>query len=205
MPTENKVAALPQVERSAVTKLLITDAPSLDPITVFLEDLAPCKGKITVSCWGKSWTAHWGGMWDGLSIGQFFCELNTGYIIGYFDQSMNPRQFSGEALANKAQQIVLKGRREGWLGQDEARDLFTESEDLRDSPSIDHLHGAHSGLMTKLFGDEWWHLTNDATEPNPDYLYLERIIHAVQQALRQEQQTGMSVVNTNDLVTREAV
>lgn len=188
MPTEIQIALPLQVERSTVTKLMITGAPNLDPITVFLEDLAPRKGKITVSCWGKSWTAYWAGMWDGLSIGQFFCELNTGYIIGYFDQAMSPRQFSGEALANKAQITVLQDRRRGELGQDEARELFTEAEDFRESPSIDHLHAAHSELMTKLFGDEWWHLTNDATEPNPDYAYLERIIHAVQQALSQEQQ-----------------
>lgn len=188
MPTENKVATPLQVERSTVTKLVITGAPNLDPITVFLEDLAQYKGKINVSCWGKSWAAYWGGMWDGLNIGQFFCELNTGYIIGYFDQAMSPRQFSAEALANKAQIAVLKDRRRGDLSQDEARELFTDAEDSRESPSIDHLHGAHSGLMTKLFGDEWWHVSDDATEPNPDYVYLARIIHAVQQALRQEQQ-----------------
>lgn len=54
MPTENEVTPPLQVERSTVTKLVITGAPNLDPITVFREDLAPCKGKITVSCWGKS-------------------------------------------------------------------------------------------------------------------------------------------------------
>lgn len=68
MPTENKPAEPLNVERSTVTKLVITGAPSLDPITVFLEDLAPKRGKITVSCWGKSWTAYWGGMWDGHTI-----------------------------------------------------------------------------------------------------------------------------------------
>lgn len=188
MPTEKKPAEPLKVERSTVTKLVITGAPNLDPITVFLEDLAPCKGKITVSCWGKSWTAYWGGMWDGLSIGQFFCELNTSYIIGYFDQAMSSRQFSGEALANKAQRIVLKERRLFCYDQDEARELFDEAEDLRDSPSIDHLHGAHGELMTKLFGYEWCHLADDATEPNPDYVYLDRIILAVQHALSQEQQ-----------------
>lgn len=188
MPTENKPKAPLQVERSTVAKLVISGAPNLDPITVFLEDLAPCKGKITVSCWGKSWTAYWGGMWDGLSIGQFFCELNTSYIIGYFDQAMSSRQFSGEALANKAQRIVLKERRLFCYDQDEARELFDEAEDLRDSPSIDHLHGAHGELMTKLFGYEWCHLADDATEPNPDYVYLDRIILAVQHALSQEQQ-----------------
>lgn len=187
MPTDNKVAGAIKVESSTVTKLVITGATNLDPITVFLEDLAPCRGKITISCWSKSWTAYWGGMWDGLNIGQFFCEVNTSYIIGYCDQSMKSQQFSGEALANKAQRIVLKERRLFCYDQDEARELFDEAEDLRDSTSIDHLHGAHGELMTKLFGDEWWHLTNDSTEPNPDYIYLERIILAVQQALRQEQ------------------
>ena len=187
MPTENKPAEPLKIEQSTVTKLVITGAPRLDPITVFLEDLAPCKGKITVSCWGKSWTAYWGGMWDGLNIGQFFCELNTSYIIGYFDQAMKSRQFSGEAIASKAQRIVLKERRLLCYDQDEARELFDEAEDLRDSPSIDHLHGAHGELMTKLFGYEWCHLADDATEPNPDYVYLDRIILAVQQALRQEQ------------------
>lgn len=187
MPTENKPAEPLQVERSTVTKLVITGAPSLDPITVFLEDLAPKRGKITVSCWGKSWTAFWGGMWDGHTIAQFFCELSTCYIIGYFDQSLRSRQFSGDALANEAQRLVLKERRQFCYGPDEARELFDAAEDLRESPSVDHLHGAHSELMTKLFGDEWWHMTGDATEPNPDYAYLERIILAVQQALRQEQ------------------
>lgn len=188
MPTKNKPAEPLKIERSTVTKLMITGAPSLDPITVFLEDLAPCKGKITVSCWGKSWTAYWGGMWDGHTVAQFFCELDTGYIIGYFDQTLRSRQFSGEALATKAKRTILKERRLFCYDRDEARELFEEAEDLRDSPSIDHLHGAHDELMTKLFGDEWWHLADDATEPNPDFAYLERIIHAVQQALRQEQQ-----------------
>ncbi len=190
MPTENKTAGAIKVERSTVTKLVVTGAPNLDPITVFLEDLAPCKGKITVNCWGKSWTAYWGGMWDGLNIGQFFCELDAGYIIGYFDSELSSRRFSGDALADKAKSLVLKERRQFCYGSDEARQLFDEAEDLRESMSVEYLHGVHSELMTRLFGDEWWHLTSDVTEPNPDYDYLERVILATQQAigmdLRQE-------------------
>ncbi|MBD9443055.1 hypothetical protein [Pseudomonas sp. PDM04] len=200
MPTENKQAEPLKVERSTITKLMITGAPRLDPITVFLEDLAPDRGKITVSCWGKSWTAYWGGMWEGHTIAQFFCELNTSYIIGYFDQNLRARRFSGEALANEARRLVLKERRQFIHDAYCARELFDAAEDLRDSPSIDHLHGAHSELMTTLFGDEWWHMTSGATEPNPDWTYLERIILAVQQALRQEPQP---VVNAHDLVSME--
>lgn len=188
MPTENKPAEPLKVERSTVTKLVITGAPRLDPITVFLEDLAPCKGKITISCWGKSWTAYWGGIWDGLNIGQFFCELNTGYIIGYFDQLMSSRRFSGEALSDKARREIVQMRRDRDLDESDARDLYDEAEDIRYVSSIEELGGAHPQLMRKVFGDEWWHLSDDATERNPDWDYLERIIHAVQQALRQEQQ-----------------
>lgn len=101
MPTENNIVEPMKVERSTVMKLVITGAPRLDQISVFLEDFEPCKGKITVGCWGKSWTAFWGGMWDGLNIGQFFCKLDAGYIIGYFDQEMSSRQFSGDAWQKK--------------------------------------------------------------------------------------------------------
>ena len=67
MPTENKTAEPLKVERSTVTKLVITGAPRLDPITVFLEDLGrrncpteanpnheTAQGKITINCWDRS-------------------------------------------------------------------------------------------------------------------------------------------------------
>lgn len=184
MPTGNKTAEPLKVERSKVTKLVITGAPSLDPITVFLEDLAPCKGKITVSCYDKSWHAYWGGMWEGLSIGQFFCELNAAYIIGYFENGLNCRRFSGEALADKARREIREMRRDYDLDRSDAREFYDEAEDIRHVNSIDELGGAHRELMQRVFGDEWWHLSNDATEPNPDWYYLERIIHAVQQVMK---------------------
>ncbi|QJI38265.1 hypothetical protein [Pseudomonas sp. ADAK13] len=196
MPTENKVVAPLQVERSTVTKLVITGAPNLDPITVFLEDLAPRKGKITVSCWGESWTAYWGGMWDGLTIGQFFCRLDEGYIIGYFQPMLGSQRFSNDALLALAKKSVIDRRRARsgyWefgdrLDQDDARDLFDQIDELRcvESISVGHQQGE---LLTDLFGSEWWHLVDDkAVEPNPDWNYLCRIIAAVQQALGQEQQ-----------------
>lgn len=71
MPTENKPAAPLHVERSTVTKLVITGAPWLDPITVFLEDFGrrdcaiesdpnykTAQGNITINCWSKSWNAY---------------------------------------------------------------------------------------------------------------------------------------------------
>ncbi|MDH4581428.1 hypothetical protein E8F20_06000 [Pseudomonas sp. BN415] len=174
-----------KVETSNVTKLYITGADRLDPITVFLEDFEPRKGKITVSCWGKSWTAFWGGMWDGHTVGSFFCQLDAGYIIGYFDQQMSATKFSGEELMKKVRGVVLNDRRRGHLDAEDARELYDEAEELEAATSLDYLWGGHSDLMNKVFGDEWWYEADRASEPNPDYQYLERIIAAVQQALQQ--------------------
>ncbi|QLI49433.1 hypothetical protein vBPaeMUSP18_59 [Pseudomonas phage vB_PaeM_USP_18] len=179
-----------KVTTSTVTKLYIEGAASLDPITVFLEDFEPKRGKITVSCWGKSWTAYWGGMWDGMKVGEFFTQLNAQYIIGYFSPQLSSRKFSGEALAEKARKQILKNRRAFDLDKDEARELYDEADDLENAQSVDYLWGGHSDLMARLFGDEWWYATDDATAPNPDYEYLCRIIAAVQQALAQPAQGG---------------
>ena len=43
MPIENNQAKPLKVERPTVTKLMITGAPRLDAITVFLEDLGGCR------------------------------------------------------------------------------------------------------------------------------------------------------------------
>lgn len=60
-----------RIEQSVVTKLLISEAPNLDPITAFLDHFEPGKGKITVNCLDKSWTANWGGMSDDVAT---FCR-----------------------------------------------------------------------------------------------------------------------------------
>ena len=196
MPTENKPVQPLQVERSTVTKLVITGAPNLDPITVFLEDLAPCKGKITVSCWDKSWHAYWGGMWDDHTIAQFFCRLDEAYIIGYFQQGLRSKRFGNDALLALARKSVISRRRltKGYwefgdsLDLEDARDLYDQIDELRDIESIMAAH-CRNELLTDLFGPEWWHLVDEkAVDPNPDWDYLCCIIAAVQQALGQEQQ-----------------
>lgn len=38
-------------------------------------------------------------------------------------------------------------------------------------------------LLAEFFGPEWWHEASTATEPNPEYAYLCRIIRAVRDGL----------------------
>lgn len=66
-----------------------------------------------------------------------------------------------------------------------ARKLFDRIEDeLLSVEREDHCWN-HSDLLSELFSDEWWYAAGDATEPNPDYQYLQRIVLAVQAGLRQ--------------------
>lgn len=196
MPTENKVDAPLQVERSTVTKLVITGAPNLDPITVFLEDLAPCKGKITVNCWDNSWNAYWGGMGP-RTVAEFVADCGWDYVLNCLDRGISPTVFSGDALHTLAKKCIVQRRRQqtgrhdwelGELSKVEARDLWQDIDSLRSIESPNECWH-QSELLTELFGDEWHYpLDGKAVEENHKFTYLRRVVEAVQQALRQEQQ-----------------
>ena len=172
-----------KIETSTVTKLLISELDALDPVTVFLEDFEPGKGKITISCYGKSWTSYWGAM-SGDDVATFVCRTSPDYLIGCLAPQLNSTRFSGEELSKKVRQTILKDRRQRDLVANDARELFDEANDLDQAPSLDYLHGAHSDLMYRVFGDEWWYSADRCSVPNPDYTYLERIVHSVKQALK---------------------
>lgn len=188
-----------KVEKSTVTKLYISEVERIDPITVYLEDFGnnsgatdriSNRGKITVSCWGKSWTGFWSAMGD-CTVSEFFCSCDAGYIIGYFAPQLGSTQFSSSALVENAKRVVLDCRRgrtaahyPSSMDKDEARKLFDRIEDdLRHVERADHCWN-HNDLLSELFGDEWFHSMDDATEPNPDYDYLKRIVLAVQEGIK---------------------
>lgn len=180
------------IERSQVTKLVITGAPRLDPITVFAEDLGPRQGKITIECWGKSWSAYWGGMGD-RTILEFFCSCSVDYIANKMTDE-RADMTDEEAIADGARRQIIKLRRGEVLrrgvtggsdiriGRDDitkerARELW---EDV-DTATFGNDGWGESTLMQEIFGDEWW--CSLPTKPNPAYEYLCQIICAVQEAL----------------------
>lgn len=70
---------LMRIETTPVEALRILDAPALDPITVFLQDFGPGRGRITVECYGEVWTTYWGAMGD-KTIRQFVCAVGAYYL-----------------------------------------------------------------------------------------------------------------------------
>lgn len=183
-----------KIEKSTVTKLTITGAPALDPITVILEDIEPRRGKIIIECYGKSWSSYWGGMGE-RTIAQFFCSCDEHYIAKNLDQGIHASVVDADSIKDGALRHVIflrRGRMIGSFGnpdrkhrvgrdeitKDEARDLWDEV----DCADFGDDGFRQPELMQKVFGDEWWYRLPE--KPNPDYQYLCRIINAVQQALQ---------------------
>ena len=70
-----------KVQESKADVLTITGVDGLDPITVFLQDLGPGEGRLTISCYGQSWSAFWGGMGIGRTVRQFLLTTDTTYVL----------------------------------------------------------------------------------------------------------------------------
>jgi hypothetical protein len=182
-----------KIERSQVTKLTITGAPSLDPITVFAEDIGPRQGKITIECYGKSWSAYWGGMGE-QNITEFFRSCSVDYIANKMTDERADIT-DAEAIADGARRQIIKLRRghfmrrlDGTRGYRIGRDEITAEEARELWEEVDGAWFSDDGsgdakLMHKIFGEEWWYSL--PTKPNPAYQYLCRIITAVQAALEE--------------------
>lgn len=208
MPTENKFAEPLKVVRSTVTKLVITGAPRLDPITVFLEDFGrrncrteadpnyqTVQDKITINCWDNSWNAHWGGMGP-RTVAEFVADCDWHYILNCLDRGISPTVFSGNTLHALVKKCIVQRRRQqagrhewelGELSKDEARELWRDIDELRGIESANECWH-QSRLLTELFGEEWHYpLDGKTVEENHKFTYLHRVVEAVQAALSQEQ------------------
>lgn len=178
-----------KIEQTQVTKLVISQVKALDPITVYAEDIAPRKGKITIECYGKSWSAYWGGMGD-QTVSQFVTSMNADYIANCLHRGIESSKYDASDAPNvlKAQLINRRRQASNWLSRrdhnielienkDEARELWEriENETFFDDP------GVNAKFFSDFYGEEWWY--SIPTSPNPDYQYLCRIIRAVQEAL----------------------
>jgi len=170
-----------KIQESTTRKLLLTEVKALDPITVFLEDLEPRKGKITINCWDSSWSAYWGGMGKN-SIAEFFISCNNSYLIGNLSR-VNANIDDYDHLDVWLKSEIIKLRKDRDIDKDEAAELWSDIE--INCQNCEHWIKSESGnkLCHKVIGDDWWHSIPSIS--NPEYLYLERIVDAVRDALKQ--------------------
>lgn len=198
------------IERTQVTKLVITGAEALDPITVILEDLGSStykedsgdrisrQGKVIIECYGESWSAYWGGMGN-RTVAQFITGESVEYVVGCLARGgvIDRPMFCGEALEKAVRHAIVRCRRGrdtwkyecGHLDKEDARRLYDEAENLRHFDTAEGLMHSRdaSDLLAVLFTDEWHYAVSDhAFVTHPKRLYLARIVEAVQLGLKQE-------------------
>ncbi|MBO2684951.1 hypothetical protein [Shewanella algae] len=171
-----------KIESSMVRKLLITDVEQLDQITVYLENFDPGEGKITIECFGKSWSSYWPAM-SGRTVEEFFVDIDNGYAIKNLCGSLRDTVDDDVATEKMIKAKVIELRRSGQLSKQHAEWLYSEvttAGDLRGSGcSLDKPNACQV-----LFGCEWFELDYPQM-PNHKYTYMERICDAVRAALSQ--------------------
>lgn len=167
-----------KIVESQVTKLLITEIPLFDPITVILEDFGEGRGKLIIEEYGASYAAFWGAM--GGSLVNFVTQCSADYIV---DKISNiPHQvFDGEGLCQRVRKDILRERRQKEITADDARTLWDEASDLE---SIEDPY-VHAELLFKHLGDDWH--SNMPYTVNPHYRRLVTLVTHVQKALAQWQ------------------
>ena len=169
-----------KVEKSQCEKILIHGLEHMDPITVYIEDLGPGRGQITIKCWNESWTTGWGSMGDH-KIADFFCSCDHHYIAKNLSQV--PSSIPDYAIFKSA----IKKK----IGHDIVQDpSFKESAiDLLGWVNSMDADGESWGgdevysKLCEIFGSSDW-MFDIPQKTNPKYKYLCRIIDTVQEALR---------------------
>lgn len=112
----------------------------LDPITVYVENIEPGKGSITIKCYGEAWTAYWGAM-SGGSIEEFICRA------------------SNECLAFYLSDI-----------KSTITDFEKISEDINYKVESDFELGLNTHLLIDAYGDEFFNCLPEVQNPEYVYL-----------------------------------
>lgn len=181
MPTvENAV----HVEVHNVTKLKI-QAPNMDLISAYIEDLGDSQGKVIIESYGDSWSTFWNGMGN-QTIAEFFCSCNNDYIINRFNHYISDTIKDWDTFSAEMREKIIELRKEECIDKFNARQLFEIddwSEYITDNPYEPVIKP--SGVF---MDDEDWEELDfggfDIPEmPNPRYTRLEKIINTVKKAL----------------------
>ncbi len=168
-----------KVEQSKVTKLQITEVESLDSLHVFVEDIGIGQGKITMETSSESWSAYWGGC-GSKGVMAFFLSCNNPYLVNCFSRGINSEVTDYDNLDRWLKRAIIKNRREGDFDKEDALkhwnsvELYCQNEE-----SFLHTDRGNE-LCNEIIGCEWW--TDLPTCKNGEYIYLERVVHAIREA-----------------------
>ena len=175
-----------EIVQSTVKKLTLTSLEALDPVTIFIEDYEPGKGKITFECFGKSWSYYWGGM-GGRDIAKFFLSCNTAYLVNcLWDHSQESSELDFDGLTLIIRESVIELRREDLIDSSTAREMYN----IEDWQTYAPQH-CYDTWTCPAFVEEsdferfGLYDMNIPTKSTSDYCYLARLVEAISLAFKQ--------------------
>lgn len=172
-----------KITETKVQSLEITEVERLDPIRVMAENYEPGRGRITITCYGKAWTSFWPAM-GGDTVQQFFIRVSNDYLIGNFaPQMQSEADDDNDANTEFVKSEICKLRRDGEIDKEKARDMW-DSAECSDDVKTDCCSWSNGSVLLELLGDDPYY-AKWPTVPNHEYRYLERILDAVREALKQ--------------------
>lgn len=168
-----------QVSVSHTTKIVLTELEKLDPVTIYLDNPAPSRGKITIECFGKSWSSFWPAM-GGRRVEEFFVSCNDDYLAGNLSSCRSHIPVTDmEELGEFLRGRIVEQRRAGELDKDDARKYWDEADNI----TLTSDYCSNNDLMHDVLGDDWW--LSLPEKENPDYNYLVLVIQTVREGLRE--------------------
>lgn len=173
-----------KVIQSQVTKLLISDLSSLDPIHVFVENLGERSGKITMETSSEAWSAYWGGC-GSEGVIKFFLRCNNDYLINCFERGIRSEVDDYDNLIGWFKEAIIEYRRDNSFDKAEARKLWGEVDLWCENDEKFLYSDRGQELAHKIVGEEWWYTL--PTSANGKYKYLNRIVQAVREAFLENQ------------------
>lgn len=184
-----------KIESSKITKLKLTELKRLDPVSVFVEDIEPGKGKITIECYGKSWSAYWGGM-SGGTISSFFLYADSEYLANcMWDHTKEQYEPDFDGVQKRVRKFIIEWRREHAIEREDARAIYDIEDWTEYAPQHTYdewscPHNVDSGEFESLSMDDY----EIPDKPTHEYAYLMRIIDAVRDAFKEisQHQEGTS-------------
>lgn len=174
-----------KVEQTNVVRLKLTDLEQLDPITIFIEDISPRQGKITIECYGKSWSTYFSGCGDN-GLADFIVGLNTEYLVDRFDVRLEKYEPDFDLYLEEMRQKLIEMRKDQWISKGLARELYdvTDWSEYVTSNPYEPIKNP-CFLYEREFDDLGFEGFDVPERVSSDYAYLCRIVDAVKAGLKQ--------------------
>lgn len=144
-----------KIENSTTETIIISNIENLDPVTVYIKNYSKGLGKITIECYGKSWSNLWPAMGD-RNIQEFFIDCDNDYLLKNLIEDTTKTDF--DEINRLADMMGV--------------DINVES---------DVEVAFCSSEMTEILGTEW--LMDIPKCKSDEYNYLSKIIDTIKEAL----------------------